>query len=427
MKKVIVRGPALSQSGYGEHTRFVLRALRSKPEMFDIFLINVPWGQTGWLWEDNEERQWLDHILQKTIQYGQAGGQFDISLQVTIPNEWERIAPVNIGVTAGIETTKIAPIWVQKSLEMDKIIVTSEHAKYGFEHTEYPARNEQTGEQIMAKVTCPVEVVSYPVKEIKPSSLELDLKDEFNFVTVGTWISRKNLENTIKWFVEEFYDQEVGLVVKTSLAKNCLRDREFCRRRLKDMLVEYKDRKCSVYLLHGDMSEEEMTALYQHPKVKAMIGLSHGEGFGLPLFEAAYNALPIVTVSWSGHTDFLYMDVKKKQSKSKKTPMFTPVQFDIKHVQKEAIWEGVIQPDSQWCYPKEWSAKKAMKSVVKDYGSAKSKAKKLQKHVKEHLSVSNQLNLLCDFVMDGQVNVDESEVNSFFDSLMSESSPATSN
>ena len=115
MKKVFVRGPALSQSGYGEHTRFVLRSLRSQSDLFDIYLVATNWGQTGWLWEDTEERQWIDFLLQKTIKYSQAGGQFDISLQVTIPNEWEKIAPINIGVTAGIETTKIAPVWVEKS------------------------------------------------------------------------------------------------------------------------------------------------------------------------------------------------------------------------------------------------------------------------------------------------------------------------
>ena len=102
MKRVVVRGPALSQSGYGEHTRFLLRALRSRKDLFEIFFINTNWGQTGWIWEDNEERRWMDLLLQKTIQYTQQGGQFDISLQITIPNEWEKIATTNIGVTAGI-------------------------------------------------------------------------------------------------------------------------------------------------------------------------------------------------------------------------------------------------------------------------------------------------------------------------------------
>ena len=392
MKKVIVRGPALSQSGYGEHTRFVLRALRSKPELFDVYLVTTPWGATGWIWEETEERQWIDFLLQKTIQYTHGGGQFDLSLQVTIPNEWEKIAPINIGVTAGAETTKIAPIWIEKSFQMDKIIVVSEHAKFGFANTEYPATNQQTGQEFSAKVTCPIDVVGYPVKEIDPENIELTLKDDVNFLTIGTWIPRKNIQNTIKWFVEEFYDQEVGLVVKTTLAKNCVRDREIAHIKLRELLEEYKDRKCNVYLLHGDMSEGEMTALYRHPKIKALVGLAHGEGFGLPMFEAAYNGLPIVAPAWGGQCDFLYMPIKSKKGKTKNTPMFTVVPYEIKPIQKEAVWEGVLQADSQWCFPKEWAYKKALRSLLKDGGAPKSKAKKLQKYLKETFSADNQFN-----------------------------------
>jgi glycosyltransferase involved in cell wall biosynthesis len=398
MKKVLVRGPAISQSGYGEHTRFVLRSLRSHPDIFDVYLINVNWGQTGWIFEDTEERRWMDFLLSKTIQHTQQGGQFDISLQVTIPNEWEKLAPVNIGVTAGIETTKIAPGWVEKSLQMDKIIVVSEHAKFGFDNTEYPATNNVTGEQFLAKSTCPIEVVGYPVKNIEPVNLDLDLKHDFNFLTVGTWIARKNLERTITWFVEEFYDQEVGLIVKTSLAKNCLRDRTFAHQRLQELLKEHTGRKCEVYLLHGDMSESEMTGLYQHPQVKAMINLSHGEGFGLPLFEAAYNGLPVIAPNWSGQVDFLHMPVKDKKGKVKNKAMFSEIAFDIKPIQPEAHWEGVIQKDSMWCFPKEWNYKKTLRQVYKNIGAANADAKKLQKWVQETFEESVQYQKLCNSV-----------------------------
>ena len=425
MKKVVVRGPALSQSGYGEHTRFVLRALKSRPDLFDIYLVTTNWGQTGWIWEHNEEREWIDFLLQKTIQYGQGGGQFDLSLQVTIPNEWERIAIVNIGVTAGIETTKIAPMWVEKSSLMDKIIVVSEHAKFGFENTEYTVKHPETGQDFVAKVMCHIDVVGYPVKDIEPTEIDLGLKDDFNFLTVGTWIPRKNLENTIKWFVEEFYDQEIGLVVKTSLAKNSLRDREIAHMRLKDLLNDYEDRKCNVYLLHGDLNESEMTGLYQHSKIKALVNIGHGEGFGLPLFEAAYNALPVVSPAWGGQCDFLYMPVKDKKGKIKKTPMFTTVAYELKQVQKEAHWEGVIQADSQWCFVKEWAYKKSLRSVVKSYGTSKSLAKKLQKHTQSKFSAKEQYEKFSQSVEQcGSVNVvpsvDNEDIDNWITDIQSE-------
>ena len=115
MKKVLVRGPILSRSGYGEHARFLLRSLRAYGDVFDIYAVTTSWGATGWLWEDNEERRWLDEILKKTaIQQHNGTLTLDISLQVTIPNEWERIAPINIGFTAGMETTQVAHQWIQK-------------------------------------------------------------------------------------------------------------------------------------------------------------------------------------------------------------------------------------------------------------------------------------------------------------------------
>ena len=120
MKKIIVRGPALSRSGYGEHTRFLLRSLKETKD-FDLYLINTSWGGTSWLYEDDKEREWIDSLLIKTLNSEQ-DDKFDLSLQVTIPNEWQKIAEKNIGVTAGIETDKVSDEWIQSTNTVDKII-----------------------------------------------------------------------------------------------------------------------------------------------------------------------------------------------------------------------------------------------------------------------------------------------------------------
>ena len=125
-KKILVRGPVLSQSGYGEQARFALRALRTKEEEYDIDIQPIRWGSTGWIWEDSEERRWMDEQITKTAHYTRESGEFDMSLMVTIPNEWERLAPVNIGYTAGIETDRVSPAWLYKGNEMDRIVVVSD-------------------------------------------------------------------------------------------------------------------------------------------------------------------------------------------------------------------------------------------------------------------------------------------------------------
>ena len=390
-KKILVKGPVLSRSGYGEQTRFAVRSLRAHEEHFDIFIMPTSWGRTGWLWEENEERQWMDERIKQTAIYTSQGGQFDVSLQVTIPNEWERLAPINIGYTAGIETTKVAPQWIEKSYLMDKIIVVSNHAKNVYEATTYEATDRNTG-QVIKDFRCqtPIDVVNYPVREIgTPEGLKLDLDTDFNFLVSSQWGPRKNLDNTIRWFVEEFYDQEVGLVAKLNWHNDSINDRYGTERRLKQLLAQYKNRKCKVYLLHGSFTDQEMANLYAHPKIKAYVSLTHGEGYGLPLFEAAYHGIPIIAPDWSGHLDFLYMPVKDKKSKKEKNKaMFTKVDYQLGPIPSEAVWDGVLQSDSQWCYADQGSYKMKLREVKTKYSHKLSQAKKLQNWILENFEQS---------------------------------------
>jgi len=208
-KKVLVRAPVLTRSGYGEHGRFVLRSLRAREDLFDVYVLPVKWGETGWMAEDDEERRWIDERIKATIIGFQQGNlQPDVSIQVTIPNEWEPMAPINIGVTAGIETTKVAPVWLERANMMDKIITISEHSKQGFVGAVYQGEHKETGQPVVLTSEKPVDIVHYPVKTYENlPELELDLDYDFNFLSVAQWGPRKNLENTVKWFIEENIDE----------------------------------------------------------------------------------------------------------------------------------------------------------------------------------------------------------------------------
>lgn len=419
MKKVLVRGPALTRTGYGEHCRFILRCLREVEDKIDIYLLPLNWGKSNWIWENNEERVWMDKIIKKTSIYMQQGTPFDVSVQVTIPNEWERIAPVNIGVTAGIETNRVAPVWLQKANEMDKIITVSEHSKQGFINTVYDATNNNTGEKVILRCSTDVEVVHYPVKHFDEVDLDLDVPTNFNFLTVAQWGARKNLENTINWFTEEFIDNpDVGLIVKTFAKGGSILDRNAAMTRLSQLLSSYKNRKCKIYLLHGDFTDQEMHSLYKHKNIHCLVSLTHGEGFGLPLFEAAYSGLPVMAPDWSGHVDFLYGPVKGKKSSSASNNKahFARIDYDLQPVQKEAHWEGVVQPDSMWCFPKQGSYKMKLREVSKDYGRFKKQAKDLQKYILKTFTFDNQSKK----VIDNIVSKDEFEISDWLQELESE-------
>ena len=401
-KRIVVKGPALSASGYGEQTRFALRALRQQEEQFDVYLINIPWGRTGQAPLEAEEKAWLNGLQAKTQMEAQRNGgklQFDISLQVTIPNEFEKMADVNIGYTAGIETTKVAPQWIEKGNMMDKIIVPSNHSKTVFEQTSYKAKNQQTGQEVDFKLTTPVEVCAFPALNGEAVVPDLPLETEWNFLSVAQWGPRKNVEATIKNFVQEFKDEEdVGLVLKLNVAKNSTMDKEQTRKRVNNLLKAVKkevgDYKCHLYLLHGSLTDAEMRGLYRHPKIKAFVTTTHGEGFGLPMFEAAIAGLPIAAPAWSSYVDFLFAPKKdKKTGKTKNKAHFAKIDFDLKQVQQQAVWQGVIQPDAQWCWVKDFSVRSAMRDLKKNHGAFLSDAKKLSSHILEEFSEEKQKEL----------------------------------
>jgi len=393
-KKIIVRGPVLTQSGYGEQSRFAIRSLRAHEDKFDIYIIPVGWGQTGWISSDTEERRWMDFIINKTNHAIQNKIQFDLSLQITIPNEWERLAPINIGYTAGIESDKIDPTWIEKASIMDKIIVVSNHAKHGFDTTAWHG-TDQSGKRIELKNTVPVETVNYCSRKWQPAKLDLDLTTKFNFLAIAQWGPRKNLTNTVKWFVEECHDLDVGFVLKTNVRKNSVADRISTENNIKSVLDQYPDRKCKVYLVHGDMTESELAGLYTHPKIKSFVTLTHGEGFGLPIFEAVCHGLPVVSPEWGGQCDFLYAPYRNKNK-----AMFSKVSYTIAPIQDFARWEGVLHPQSNWCYPEPESYKKQLRETIEDHKKKKKMASALQKHVLKEFAPERMYQKFSDAILE---------------------------
>ena len=251
----------------------------------------------------------------------QVQNPFDICVHVDLPTAWKRSAPVMIGVTAGIETDAVSPVWLAPSFrEVDKIVVPSEFSKQGFLNSiekykdAFDEGTKNNLNQLKQQLESKISVVSYPVRDFNQVDLNLNLETDFNFLLVAQWGPRKNIENTLREFYREFQNEsDVGLVVKTNIVRNSSPDHFHTKKKLEVIKGEFPQALCKVYLLHGELTHDEIHSLYTHAKIKAMINFGHGEGFGLPLFEAAYCGLPVITHDFGGQKDFLYAEVDGKK------------------------------------------------------------------------------------------------------------------
>ena len=212
----------------------------------------------------------------------------------------------------------------------------------------------------------PVDVVNYPVKSFEPVEdiVNMKLDTKFNFLTVAQTGPRKNVNNLVAGFVEEFHDdKDTGLVIKLFTRNNSVIDREETTINLQRILRNWPDKKCKVYLLHGAMTDAEINSLYNNKKIKGYVSLTHGEGFGLPLFEAAYNGLPVIVPPWSGQMDFL----NPKQS--------TLIEGEVKPVPKGMIWKPIIVEPSKWFCADEGDIIRKLRFFKKNHRTLKHQAK----------------------------------------------------
>ena len=314
---LLFRGPVKSRSGYGSHSRDLLEALYQM-DIYDIKIDSCLWGNTPMnaLEKDNEFHKW---IVENSV--SEFNGLPDIYVQVTVPNEFQRYGKFNIGITAGIETTLAPKDWIDGCNRMDLIIATSNFSRDVLLTTVYDEKEKNSDKLVKQhRIEKPIEVLfegadTNIYNNVVNPSFELDIKEDFAYLFVGHWLKgnigqdRKDVGMLIKTFAETFKDKTdcPALILKTSSAVFSVIERESFRKKIKDILIGINNPP-PIYLLFGDLTNKEMNDLYNHSKIKSMVSITKGEGFGRPLLEFTMTGKPVIASNWSGHKDFLSME-----------------------------------------------------------------------------------------------------------------------
>jgi glycosyltransferase involved in cell wall biosynthesis len=382
---LIFQAPVATRSGYGDHSRDLLYSLY-KLDKFDIKIISTRWGNTPMdvLNYDDDFHKWIVDNVIPNIQT-----KPDVYIQVTVPNEFQQIGAYNIGITAAIETTACPIEWIHGCNRMDLIIVPSEHSKMSLVGTIYNEADRNTNQIIKEhKVEKPVEILFEGFNEmifgLEPEKHISDLnkiKEDFGFLFVGHWLEgalgedRKNVGMMIKTFTMAFKNEKIkpALILKTSSATFSVLDREKMMQKIKEALGKDYG-KMPIYLLHGDLSEKEMNALYYHPKVKAMINFTKGEGFGRPLLEFSLTGKPVIVSNWSGHIDFLKDGA-------------ILLEGELKNVHETAANQFLLK-ESKWFNVNISKAISVIKDVYSNYDKYKVTSLQLGKQNKQNFSLS---------------------------------------
>jgi len=362
----VISCPIDTYSGYGARSRDLVKAI-IETNKYDVKILPQRWGNTSWGFiEDHLEWNFLKEFI---LTNPQLPSQPEIWAQITIPNEFQPVGKYNIGITAGMETTAVKGEWIEGCNRMNLVITSSEFAKKTFELMDYEIKNQQHQLQGHLKLTTPIEVLFegantniYKVIDT-PCLLDIQIKEDFAYLFVGHWMpgefgeDRKNVGLLIKAFYETFKNKskKPALILKASGGVSSYMDRDELLKKI-DIIKKtvVANSLPNIYLLHGDFTDEEMNELYNHSKVKAMVSLTKGEGFGRPLLEFSLVKKPIMTTNWSAHTEFL-------------NPEFTTlINGELKNLHPSVLNDWFIK-EAQWFNVNPMEVNHYLKDIFENY------------------------------------------------------------
>lgn len=311
----LLSAPVFNRSGYGELSTDIAKCL-IKYDKFNLKIKQQRWGECQKVSNikiNNDD--YTDDIL-KCIIPNDAEIYPEVYISITVPNEFQPIGKYNIGITAGIESTCASVDFILGINRMDLIMTLSQFSKNVFLDTKIINNTNGIIKEIQPNQNIEVFTWGIDTNVFKKTDEHIDVIDSmlssipenFAFLFVGQWNDRKNIQNLIKIFCEAFINTpgEIPcLILKTNGCNFSTCDRYRILNMIHDVQVHFGENCPNVYVIHGELSNKELNALYNHPKIKAGIAIPRGEGFGRSYLQHTMSGKPIFISGWGGHLDFM--------------------------------------------------------------------------------------------------------------------------
>jgi len=387
----IISCPIDTFSGYGHRSRdFVRSLIDAKGSDWDIKILPQKWGNTPWGFLDKSDKlrsRFINEITQ----------QPEIWMQISIPNEFQKVGKYNIGVTAGIESTVPPPDFIKGMNNMDLNLVSSQFTKDTFSQVQFTENDKQGNPINQIKLDKPIEVLFEGLdtgvyfKEPNKSGLLNNIDESFCFLFTGHWLpgkfgeDRKNVATMIRTFLKTFNKKGIkpALLLKTNKVDYSLLDKEDILKDIRKIRNEFtnKENLPNIYILHGEFTNDELNKLNNDPKVKAFISFTKGEGFGRPLLEQAITGKPVITTNWSGHIDFINAQYN------------VLIGGELKPIHESAANKWLLK-EASWFNINKEAASHAIKDVYKNYRKYVEQSRKQTKWLKENFSQDKMTKVL---------------------------------
>jgi len=361
VKDIYYAGPSFDAGGYAKMNRQYSLGLNSKDDV-EVFLDS----SKSRLDIEGELFSELDALTKNSVNKGCIKINAATAGTVTA-------AYYNVAYTM-METEKVHPQYIERCNQYNEVWLPSKWCMEKFKESGL----------IKPSYYMPIGVDFENFNETK-KPLDFNGKvNGFTFISVFGWSKRKGYDIFLKAFFEEFSNKDdVTFLVCSRYAGSTLDvKKEICRKEIRKIRDEVGRKDSPNIVYFGDVIPEKLMGnLYN--SADCYVGISRGEGLGLPWLEGSMCGLPVIGSNYSGLTDFLTEENSFLVEPEELRP------------QKDVEWISYFYNDMPLAdYGREAidKTREHMRYIYENYEKAKNKNKILQKFIKENYNWDDCVN-----------------------------------